>query len=167
MPNKGYKQSKAHRLKIGKARTGKAHDPRARRAISEGMKYRYARVKIALSLYTPPKQVRKKGSYTEPIPTPIPPSASDIASDHLQRWGLYSLNEEGQYYYKREHTETLDGCYRLVQDLDLVLPLWTYVKSAREEKDLFMPIRIPIAAVPTLGARWQKFVLKKKEKKRR
>jgi hypothetical protein len=145
VPNKGYKQSPAHRRKIQRA-----------------LARRSALVDQALGAYQlkMPEHLRKKGAPNphhqkpDPVPTPIPPSASKITSDLPQRWGIYSHHAEGRYYYKREQADSLPALQKVIRSLDLRPPYWTYVKSGRTADDLVLPIRIPEEAVKSLGHRW-------------
>jgi hypothetical protein len=137
MPTKGYQQSPAHRRRIQSAN--------ARRA---------ALIKQALDAYALNTRPTHKPPKPDPLPTPIPPSASKITKDLPQRWGLYSHHAEGRYYYKREQADSLKELQRAIRQLDLYPPYWTYVKSGRTPEELVLPIRIPEDATKALGHRW-------------
>lgn len=139
MPKKGYKPSLKHR-----------------RHLSSSKKKFYERARAAMDTVSTQQANRKK--FVNPKPdttsTPVPPSASAIRSDLLQRWACYTHNEAGKYFYKRESADTLKALYKKIQELDIPAPLWSFVKSGREESELFMPIRIPEEAVKVLGQRF-------------
>jgi len=145
---------------------GYKHSKGERSAIAEGMRTHHARIREILSHVKTPKSFKLKGGKPhhkpDPPSTPIPPSAGSISNPTLQRWGIYSLNAEGRYYYKREHADSLKLLQRLARSLDLKPPLWTYVKSAHTEDELFLPIRIPEDIIRTLGHRFSKFNPKRK-----
>jgi hypothetical protein len=144
MPTKGYRQSDAHKHRIAKA--NRRH---------------HELVKQALLTFRAPSNTRmhRRGLTAphhkpDPVATPIPPSASKITSDLPQRWGCYSFNQEGNYYYKREQAATLKELQRTIKELALEYPIWTYVKNGRTDQELTLPIRIPGEATKALGHRW-------------
>lgn len=150
MPNKGFKQSASHRQRRARALTAYHHT-----------------VHEALARYTPPRHLTVKGTKPpgkpDPIATPIPPSASTVASDHVQRWACYSFNADGRYYFKREQAVSFTELQEGIRKSQLPYPLWVYVKSARTPDELGnLPIRIPLSAVATLGQRFTKLKEKKK-----
>jgi hypothetical protein len=150
MPTKGYRQSAAHRQKIREKNLLRARI-----------------VKDALAHYTPPAHVRMRGTKPihkpDPIATPVPPSASTIRSDLSQRWAVYSFNEDGKYYFKREQADSLADLQKAIRQQAIPYPLWTFVKSARTLEELgTLPIRIPLSAIPTLGHRFGPLKEKKK-----
>jgi hypothetical protein len=151
LPNKGYKQSPSHRARIQRALTRRSH-----------------LVDQALSAYHRkiPQHLRKKGDThpgkPDPLPTPIPPSASQITSDLPQRWGAYSHHAGGQYYFKREQADSYSALAKLIRSYDLnTTPIWTYVRSGRTEDELLLPIRIPESITKSLGHRWHFYKEKK------
>lgn len=150
MPRKGYRPTRAHRQHLADAKRGY-----------------HARVKDALAHYKPPANITMKGTAprhkADPVATPIPPSAGKITADLPQRWAVYSRNDAGAYFYKREEADTLIHLQRVIRELSLPYPLWAYVKSGRTKEELgSLPIRIPDSALPTLGQRFQPLKEKKK-----
>jgi hypothetical protein len=152
MPAKGFKQSNAHRRHIAQA--AHRHHLKLRELLAHAPDAMRRRFKSL-----PPRYIKP-----DPLPTPIPPSASQITTPAFQRHAIYQFNADGAYYFKREQADTLRHLYKRCEELDLVSPLWCYTKSAHTEADLGnLPIRIPHSAIPALGARFQRFRFKEKK----
>ncbi len=88
-----------------------------------------------------------------PTPTPAPLPRPPLIP---HRWGIYSHQAEGRYYYRQEQADTFRKLQRLIAQYQLDPPLWVLLTSAPTDAELFLPIRIHEDAVPALGQRWKR-----------
>ena len=99
------------------------------------------------------RTTRWRWSMPTVAPTPTPTPRPLIP----HRWGVYSYNQDGRYYYRQEQAETFEKLELHITQRRLEPPLWVLLTSAPTDAELApLPIRLLDDAIPALAGRWKK-----------